>query len=591
MTPTPAQVSVTPDKLPSDATPHRSPRALPLPGEMVGPYRLIFELAAGGMATIYLALEGRRAGAHRVVAVKRLHRHLADDPNFRKMFVDEARIASHIRHPNVCAVFDYDEREPLPYIVMEYLAGEPISAVLKALPRGVSAEEAVRRCVLSARIVADACEALHAAHELRTIYGEPLNVVHRDVSPENLIVTYDGMVKLCDFGIAIAERQEHETEVGMLKGKYAYIQPEALRGERPDRRSDVFSLGIVLWELMTGERLFRRESAVETLRAISETEVRAPSVVTGLGSEFDAAVLRALAPDPADRFQNAREFGKALDSALATVGRRSGLCELAEWMEELFPGGRTQKVQTIELMATLYDPTMSAQGRESEPQDDDEPEAATVAVPSTIPPAAKVPSTFSPIARVPPLDAASGSPRWRASRWPLLLTFAVGALLGGQYLPRLKVTLRPAETAQATELSTKGSPRDPTSTAAELPKAASPADIAEGVQQPPNGERSGDAMSGDGKLTAADSPPTASDGESQSDGSSKAAREKDHRKRGARRSGPRAPNASATTTPSPTLVTPVRNLELGPEFAAYAPVRLPPSLLFTQRSASSPGTR
>src|SRR5690349_1097155 len=113
-----------------------------------------------------------------------------------------------------------------------------------------------------------------------------MNVVHRDVSPENLVVTYDGVVKLCDFGIAIAERQEHETETGILKGKYAYIQPETLRGERPDRRSDIFSLGVVLWELMTGERLFRRDSTIETLRAVGETLVPAPSSVLGVGSEF-----------------------------------------------------------------------------------------------------------------------------------------------------------------------------------------------------------------------------------------------------------------------------------------------------------------
>src|ERR1044071_4248640 len=173
------------DTLPEDAIARHSPRPLPLPGEFVGPYRLIFELASGGMAKIYLAIPELRVAAQRLVAGKRLHAHLADDPNFRKMFLDEARIASHLRHPNVCTVFDYDDRHGAPYIVMEYLAGEPVSAVWKALPPGISPTEMRRRCVLAARIVADACEALHAAHELRSIYGEPLNVVHRDVSPEN----------------------------------------------------------------------------------------------------------------------------------------------------------------------------------------------------------------------------------------------------------------------------------------------------------------------------------------------------------------------------------------------------------------------
>jgi serine/threonine protein kinase len=576
-TPAPASVSSTPDKLPSDSTPHRSPRALPLPGELAGPYRLVFELAAGGMATIYLALADRRAGVHQLVAVKRLHRHLAADPNYRKMFVDEARIASHLRHPNVCAVFDYDEREDVPYIVMEYLAGEPISAVWKALPRGGSPEEIRRRCVLSARIVADACEALHAAHELRSIYGEPMNVVHRDVSPENLIVTYDGVVKLCDFGIAIAERQEHETEVGMLKGKYAYIQPEALRGERPDRRSDVFSLGIVLWELMTGERLFRRESAVETLRAVSEAAVKAPSTVVGVCSEFDAAVMKALAPDPTERFQSAREFGKALDTALATIGCRSGLCERAEWMDELFPGGRAQNVQAIELMATLYDPARSLTVRQSDAADGDS-EEATVAGPSTIPPASKVPpaSTVPPAVSVSSLHSRNHSPTWRARWRPSLITFAIGALLGAQYLPSVKLNWRNPEAANATELSTKAATMSPPATAAEPPKA----------DPPPTTERQTAESPVVATGTTADTPPAVADPESQTDTSSKAARAAERRKRSGR-SGPKA----STSKISPTLMAPARNLELDSEFAAYAPVRLPPSLLLPKRNASSPAAQ
>jgi serine/threonine protein kinase len=451
------------DTLPEDALARHSPRPLPLPGEFVGPYRLIFELASGGMATIYLAIPDRRFGAHRLVAVKRLHRHLADDPNFRKMFLDEARIASHLRHPNVCAVFDYDDREGAPYIVMEYLAGEPVSAVWRALPRGGSPAETRRRCVLAARIVADACEALHAAHELRSIYGEPLNVVHRDVSPENLILTYDGVVKLCDFGIAIAERQEHETEAGMLKGKYAYIQPEVLRGERPDRRSDIFSIGVVLWELMTGERLFRRDSAVETLQAVSEAVVPAPSTVDGVPAEFDAAVLRALASDPKERFQSARDFAKALDTAMALCGSRSGLSELSEWMEELFPGGRTTQEQTIELVATLYDPELSVPSRRSDPSDDDmEGEAATVAVPSTLPPVTKVPSFSAMLARR----------KWSSARWPRpLFTFALGALLGAQYFSPTRPNWPAAENAGATELPPKAPAKDQPSCAPESPNA------------------------------------------------------------------------------------------------------------------------
>jgi serine/threonine-protein kinase len=555
--------------LPSDEVPQlRAPRALPLPGEFAGPYRLIFELASGGMATIYVALDEGRAGAHRLVAVKRLHRHLAGDGNFRKMFFDEARIASHIRHPNVCAVFDYDERGETPYIVMEYLAGEPVSSVFRALPRPGSDLERRRRCVLAARIVADACEALHAAHELRSIYGEPLNVVHRDVSPENLVVTYDGFVKLCDFGIATAERQEHETEAGMLKGKYAYIQPEALRGERPDRRSDIFSLGVVLWELMTGERLFRRESALETLRAVGEGVVPAPSSVAGVGSEFDAAVLRALASEPGKRFGSAREFGKELDAALAFSRCKSGIAEVSEWMEELFPGGRTKKEQTIELIATLYDPSRSTGTWGSNAGNNEISGTLTVAVPPPVPARA----SSGPLA----FTRAVLSPApWTAARWRRpLFTFALGALLGAQYFASSSSGRSGAANAQA--------------------KAANaPAATAAVAGVPNDGPRpTSELMSCDPKATA-DSLPRPDFGEQVASAgeSSKAARDRGRGKRDGGRFVPRANVGPGGDVTTPTLIAPPRKLELGSEFAGYAPMRLPPSLLAPQRSASDVAAR
>jgi eukaryotic-like serine/threonine-protein kinase len=542
----------------------RAPRALPLPGEFVGPYRLIFELASGGMATIYVALAERRAGAHRLVAVKRLHRHLAGDSNFRKMFSDEARIASQIRHPNVCAVFDYDERGETPYIVMEYLAGEPVSALFRALPRGDSDAEKRRRCVLAARIATDACEALHSAHELRSIYGEPLNVVHRDVSPENLIVTYDGVVKLCDFGIATAERQEHETEAGMLKGKYAYIQPEALRGERPDRRSDIFSLGVVLWELMTGQRLFRRDSALETLRAVGEGLVPAPSTVLGVGAEFDAAVLRALAADPNERFASAREFGKALDAALALAGCRSGLAEVSEWMEEIFPEGRAKKEQTIELVATLYDPSRSAATRHSDPSSDAMSDTVTVAVLPTSPlqPTTTRPA-FSPVGLS---SGRSSTPRWRRP----LVAFALGALLGAQYFP-------PAKPSAASMQSKVAAP----------PIIAAPLAIAGFTDGPTDGQRQMNEPNCDAKATG-EALPRAIEEAAPAEESSKEASDRKRAKRDGQRSARRARAGHGDTVAAPVLIAPAPKLELGSEFAGYAPIRLsPPGLPVSSRVAST----
>jgi len=350
-------------------------------GELIGGYRLVLELAAGGMASIHAALAEPGKCACRFAAVKLLHPHLVEEPTYRAMFLDEAHIASQIRHPNVCRVFDYGECDGIPFIAMEYLLGEPTSAILSALPREGRAAETRRRAALVTRIVSDVAEALHAAHEARSAEGLPLHVVHRDVSPENLIVTYDGRVKLCDFGIAIAEHQEHRTEAGILKGKYAYIQPEVLRGQRPDRRSDIFSLGIVLWELLTGERLFRRDSTLETLQAVAETLVPAPSaVVRDLPPALDGVVLRALSSDPGERFASARDFGTALTQAIADSGEHPSVGGVSEWMSELFPGQRARKEELVERATELSGPLRRTVSIPDVPSQDDDSEARTLAI-------------------------------------------------------------------------------------------------------------------------------------------------------------------------------------------------------------------
>jgi hypothetical protein len=281
-----------------------------------------------------------------------------------------------------------------------------------------------RRTAVLARIVMDTCEALHAAHELRSLDGEPLDVVHRDVSPENLIVTYDGVVKLCDFGIAIAKEQEHRTETGLLKGKYSYIQPEVLLGQRPDRRSDVWSLGVVLWELLTGERLFRRSSVLETLQAVGESLVPAPSeVLEGVSKEFDDVVFKALSPNPDNRFQSAREFAKALDSAVTAAGKCASLGEVSEWMAELFEGGRTSKEQLVELAVRRYEPAAGGSdpwGDRSSRNDADTPTVSSDSRPTAPPVVLR--HTLSPVER---LSAALPHPSFSRP----IIAFALGALL------------------------------------------------------------------------------------------------------------------------------------------------------------------
>jgi eukaryotic-like serine/threonine-protein kinase len=310
------------------------------------------------MGAVYLARDDRRAGAARLVAVKRLLRIHSHSPDLARMFADEARISARIRHPNVCSVLDYDARSSEPYLVMEVLAGQSLKNVCRAIERLGDGLPAHRRAALVARVIADACEGLHASHELRDEDGRPLSVVHRDVSLDNLFLTYDGVAKLIDFGVVRAERRQHRTQTGLLKGKFAYIAPELLRGAPPDRRADVWGIGVVLWELLTLHRLFRRDQDLDTLDAVSKLEIRPPSALCPeLPPELDQIVLRALSRDPEKRYATARELSHALTRFIALQGEPTGLADLSEWMADLFPGGRARHERLMRSAARLPDQT------------------------------------------------------------------------------------------------------------------------------------------------------------------------------------------------------------------------------------------
>jgi serine/threonine-protein kinase len=316
-------------------------------------YEPCFEIASGGMATVYLARATSGAGVHRFVALKRIHPHLVGDKNFREMFVDEAQVVSRISHPNVCSVFDFEASGDSYFIAMEYLMGEPLSRVRSALVKR-GGPGSLRESCLIARIVAEACEGLHAAHELKDSSGDPLKVVHRDVSPQNLFVTYDGAVKVVDFGLVRSERRHHKTKTGMVKGKFAYVAPEAIAMKRLDRRVDVWGLGVVLWEMLTLRRLFQRDSEIDTLLAVGTAEVKPPSRVRkGVPPALDAIVLRALARDPAERYSSARELAKDLLRFLHAAPDPVGMGDLSCWLEELFPRGRDRKQQLLEIASQI----------------------------------------------------------------------------------------------------------------------------------------------------------------------------------------------------------------------------------------------
>jgi len=318
----------------------------------LGRYQLLQKLASGGMASVYLARAGGAAGFEKVIALKRIHPHLAGEKNFVDMFLDEARIASRIDHANVCSVFDFGEADGSYYIAMEFLAGESLSHIAKHMARSPEILKSPRRAWFVARIIADVCEGLHAAHELRGRDGELLNVVHRDISPQNLFITYDGVVKVVDFGIASAADRLHHTQGGEVKGKFSYMAPEQARGTKGaklDRRADVFALGVVLWELLVLKRLFRRDTPAETLLALINDPIPAPSTQrAGLPVELDAIVMKALARKPDDRYPNARELGRDLARAIGKAGEVIGGVDLAEWIDVLAPGARELSRRQIE---------------------------------------------------------------------------------------------------------------------------------------------------------------------------------------------------------------------------------------------------
>ncbi|MFK7986447.1 MAG: serine/threonine protein kinase [Sandaracinaceae bacterium] len=400
--------------------------------ESIGKYQLAFQLASGGMATVYLARADGPAGFEKLVALKRIHPHLAKERAYVEMFLDEARIASRITHANVCSVFDFGEVEGEYFIAMEYLVGEPLSQVLRRLHKQ---REMIRRpqyMLLVARVMSEACEGLHAAHELRDPRGEPLGVVHRDVSPQNLFVTFDGTCRVVDFGIARARDKIHQTATGELKGKFSYMSPEQIReGREVDRRTDVWALGVMIWEMLTFQRLFRRSSQSKTMYAVLEGEVKPPSAVrNGIPEALDTIVLKALSRDPAERYPTARALGQDLAAFLASAGEAFGAAEVAEWMGELFEGGEARSRQLMDVARMPRDP-----------------------VPA-LPPAPATPDDLSPVSSVrtvtPGNTGAAKLPMRRGGLWATLVALGLGAAGAGLYVATAEPSTPPGD-AQARE--------------------------------------------------------------------------------------------------------------------------------------------
>jgi serine/threonine-protein kinase len=317
---------------------------------MLGRYQIIGHLAAGGMAEILLGRLVGPSGFERAVVIKRVLPHLARSRTFVQMFLDEARMVARIRHPNVVHVHELGREGEDLFLVLEYLEGESLGALCRRLwmrdaPLGFD---------LSARIVADACAGLHAAHEMTDADGVPQHLVHRDVSPQNVFVAYDGSVKLLDFGIATAADRMTRTEPGQLKGKFAYMAPEQCLGEPFDRRIDVFALGVVLYEISTSRRLFQRATEHLTLKAICEEPLVPPSaVVADYPRSLEAVCMRALARRPGDRYPTAAEMRRDLLQFLREHGSHMLPEEaLAKLMRSLFDDRIREKSEMLRRVKT-----------------------------------------------------------------------------------------------------------------------------------------------------------------------------------------------------------------------------------------------
>lgn len=312
----------------------------------VGKYELIAEIARGGMGTVYLCRRAGESGFQRLYAMKVLHRHLEDREAFIKMLLDEARLAAKIHHPNVASVVDLDRDETGHYyIVMDYVEGCSLSQLLKRTRDGAPVE-------LVVPIIVSTLEGLHAAHILADASGQPLGIIHRDISPQNILVGTDGVARIADFGVAKAHARLSETEAGTLKGKLAYSAPEQLLDDDTiDCRADVFAAGIVLWEALTGRKLFRAGSDAATIRNILDKKVPKPSEVGGPSLlPYDDVCLRALERDPNHRYETAQEMAEVLRERSLAARTFGSPSRIGAWVRKAYGQELEQRRLAIQLV-------------------------------------------------------------------------------------------------------------------------------------------------------------------------------------------------------------------------------------------------
>jgi serine/threonine protein kinase len=322
---------------PADAGPAETPAGLvePVsPGEgAYGPYRLLQRVAVGGMAEVFKAKRSGVEGFEKVVAVKRILPHLSDNKEFVDMFVDEAKMVAGLTHPNIVQIFDLGRIEKSYYIAMEYVQGRDLRSILRR-----ARERAIRVPLdLCALIASRVCSALEYAHRKKDDRGQPMMTVHRDISPQNILISFEGDVKLTDFGIAKAASKATVTEAGALRGKLLYMSPEQAWGKAMDRRSDLFSLGIVFYEMVTDHKPFLGSSEVSILETVRECKVPPPSSLNReVPPALERVVMKALERDPERRYQDAAEMYRDLEAVMHEAPPPPTAATLARFMETLY---------------------------------------------------------------------------------------------------------------------------------------------------------------------------------------------------------------------------------------------------------------
>jgi serine/threonine-protein kinase len=304
-------------------------------------YKFSRRIGRGGMAEVFMGMREGLGGFEKLVVIKRIFSHFCEDERFIKMFLDEARLAASIRHPNVVEILDIDRDQSGHFIVMEYLSGETLALMFETL----RAQQVTMPAPIVARVCADVAAGLHYAHTATDNNGTPLGIVHRDVTPSNLIVCFNGITKIVDFGIAKAELRDAQTRSGALKGKMAYLSPEQIEDTKVDPRTDVFQLGICLHEMLTGTRLFDAEGDHQKMMAVMERPIRPPSEVNPyVPKAFDEVVLRALSRDFEKRTPSADQLRRDLEQALKKIGTTVSDHDVADWMQSTFAQRYTERV-------------------------------------------------------------------------------------------------------------------------------------------------------------------------------------------------------------------------------------------------------